>query len=178
MTKTLVIVGHPDLSKSKINKAWVEALRPHEGADLKVHLLAEAIREDGTFDLDAEQALLSQYDRIVLQFPLYWYMPPAIMKEWMDTVWAEGWSWGEGGDAMKGKLVESAVSCGAPEVAFSTTGVNGTSLATYLSFVGGSAQFMQARGGDHFAFYGSESPGWEERLAKNCAEYVDFIILK
>lgn len=168
--KTLVVVGHPSLETSVVNKAWVEALRPYEGDNLRIHILSDVLQADGTFDLPKEQALLEQYDRIVLQFPLYWYMPPAIMKLWMDTVWADGWAWGEGGEHMKGKLIEAATSCGAPEVAFS-----GTSLATYLSFVAGSAGFVQAQGGDYFAFYAAESPGYEARLGENCKEYIRFI---
>lgn len=168
--KTLVVVGHPCLAKSVVSKAWIEALRPYENDQMKIHILEDALLADGTFDLKKEQALLEQFDRIVLQFPLYWYMPPAIMKLWMDTVWAEGWAWGEGGNKMKGKLIEAATSCGAPEVAFS-----GTSLATYLSFVQGSAGFVQARGGDYFAFYAAEAPGYEARLEENCKEYIKFI---
>ncbi|CCY12136.1 MULTISPECIES: NAD(P)H-dependent oxidoreductase [environmental samples] len=168
--KTLVVVGHPDLASSVVNKAWVEALRPYEGEQLKIHNLGDVIREDGTFDLKSEQRLLEQYDRIVLQFPLYWYMPPAILKLWMDTVWAEGWAWGDCPHALEGKLIEAATSCGAPEVAFSQT-----PLSTYLSFVQGSAGFVKARGGDYFAFYGAEGEGSAERLKTNCKEYIKFI---
>lgn len=171
--KTIVVVGHPDLSKSVVNKAWVEALKPFEGEELKVHILADVVRGDGSFDLASEQRLLEQYDRIVLQFPLYWYMPPAIMKEWMDTVWADGWAWGECDHALCGKLIEAATSCGAPEVAFSQV-----SLSQYLSFVKGSAGFVQANCGDYFAFYGAESEGYEERLEQNCKEYIKFICKK
>ncbi|MDN4754469.1 NAD(P)H-dependent oxidoreductase [Porphyromonadaceae bacterium W3.11] len=169
--KTLVVVGHPCLKNSVINKAWVNALRPYENDQMKIHILEDALLEDGTFDIKKEQDLLEQYDRIVLQFPLYWYMPPAIMKLWMDTVWAEGWAWGEGGDRMKGKVIDAATSCGAPEVAFSQT-----SLATYLSFVQGSAGFVQAKGGEYFAFYAAESFGYETRLKENCKEYISFIV--
>lgn len=171
--KTIVIVGHPDLSTSVVNKAWVDALKPYEGEDLLVHRLDQSIRKDGTFDIEREQELLMQYDRIVLQFPLYWYMPPAIMKLWMDTVWAEGWAWGDCPHHLKDKLIEAATSCGAPEVAFS-----GTSLETYLCFVQGSASFVQARGGGYFAFYGAEGEGAEERLRANCEEYIKFITKK
>lgn len=168
--KTIVVVGHPDISSSVVNRSWVKALRPYEGENLKVHILGDVLREDGTFDLKEEQNLLEQYDRIVLQFPLYWYMPPAIMKLWMDTVWAEGWAWGDCPHALKGKLIEAATSCGAPEVAFSET-----SLETYLSFVKGSAGFVQAVAGDYFAFYAAESPGYEQRLEETCKEYIKFI---
>lgn len=171
--KTLVVVGHPDLSRSVVNKAWLEALRPYEGDQLKIHILAEVVRPDGSFDLQSEQALLEQYDRIVLQFPLYWYMPPAIMKMWMDTVWAEGWAWGDCDHALKGKLIEAAASCGAPEVAFSRV-----SLSQYLSFVQGSAEFVQAIGGEYFAFYAAESEGYQKRLVTNCKEYIKFICEK
>ncbi len=168
--KTIVIVGHPCLSHSVINKAWVEALRPFEDDRIKIHILSESIHSDGTFDLQREQKLLEGYDRIVLQFPLYWYMPPAIMKAWMDTVWADGWAWGDCPHALKGKLIEVATSCGAPEVAFSNT-----PLSTYLSFINGSAGFVEAKSGEIFAFYGAEDETATKRLKENCQEYIKFI---
>lgn len=168
--KTIVIVGHPDLTSSVVNKAWVEALLPYESNDLKIHILNEAIRSDGTFDIKEEQRLLEKYDRIVLQFPLYWYMPPAIMKCWLDTVWSEGWAWGDSPHALRGKLIEGAVSCGAPEVAFSET-----SLSTYMSFIEGSANFVQARGGDFFPYYGAEHEIDSKRLTESCKDYINFI---
>lgn len=171
--KTIVIVGHPDLSSSVVNKAWVDALRFIESENVKVHVLHEAIQEDGLFNIKEEQVLLEQYDRIVLQFPLYWYMPPAIMKVWMDTVLAEGWAWGDCQHALKGKLLEVATSCGAPEVAFSNT-----SLETYLSFIRGTAGFIQAECGRCFAFYAAECEGVEQRLKGNCEEYIKFICEK
>ena len=34
-----------------------------------------------------EKALLdSQAKRLILQFPMYWYQAPSVMKEWIDTV--------------------------------------------------------------------------------------------
>ena len=169
--KTLVVVGHPHLDQSNINKAWVNALRDIENEDIKLHILSDVVRSDHSFDLKQEQDLIREYDRIVLQFPLYWYMVPGIMKEWMDTVWAETFAYGEGGIHMEGKLLEIAASCGAPEEAFSEI-----SLETYLSFLKGSAAFVRAISGRIFAFYGAEMPGWEDRLKQSAAEYKEFIL--
>lgn len=176
--KTLVVVGHPDLSKSKINRSWVEGLKSYEGDDLRIHVLADVIKADKSFDLASEQALLMQYDRIILQFPLYWYMVPGIMKEWMDTVWAEGWCYGDGGVHMEGKLIEVAVSCGAPDFVFDEQTPGNISLEKYMSFMIGSAGFMRAKAGGVFAFYGAGMPDVDSHIEENVREYIDFVTKK
>lgn len=168
--KTLVVVGHPNLEKSVINKAWREALRPIESDEVIVHVLSEVVGEDGNFDVAREQALLEGVDRVILQFPLYWYMPPAIMLHWMTTVWCDGWAYGENGVHMEHLLLEVACSCGAPEVAF-----GGTSLASYLQTIKGSAAFVRCRMGRIFAYYGAEAPDTMERLPKSIEEYIRFV---
>ncbi|PST49908.1 hypothetical protein COO72_00505 [Bifidobacterium callitrichos] len=44
----------------------------------------------GAVDVVAEQKLVEEHDRIVLQFPPYWYSSPAPLKEWEDKVLAYG----------------------------------------------------------------------------------------
>lgn len=169
--KTLVVVGHPHLEKSVINRAWCEYIQANsEELNVMIRVLSEHCEEKG-FDIKKEQEILSEYDRIILQFPLYWYMVPSIMKEWMDTVWCEGWAYGENGDKMEGKLIEVAVSTGAPEFVFDA----GISLETYLSFVKGSAGFVRAKSGRIFALYGAEVNMTPERLQKSCEDYAEFI---
>lgn len=168
--KTLVVIGHPNLRKSVVNKSWREALRPFESEDIIVHVLSEVVDERGCFDIDAEHALIESVDRIVLQFPLYWYMPPAIMVQWMTDVWCDGWAYGECGVHMQHLVLDVACSCGAPEVAFGQT-----SLETYLSFVRGSAGFVRCRAGRIYAYYGAESPDALERLPPSVEGYVKFI---
>ncbi|WP_373811713.1 NAD(P)H-dependent oxidoreductase, partial [Porphyromonas loveana] len=68
MKKTLVIVVHPDLDHSVINKAWTKAV---EGAATIHNLYGQY--PDGRIDVAHEQALLEAHDRIIFQFPLYWY---------------------------------------------------------------------------------------------------------
>ena len=69
--KTLILVVHPHLNESLINKRWVEELQKHSDR-YEVHPLYEAY-PDGKIDVAAEQQLMERYERIVFQYPLYWF---------------------------------------------------------------------------------------------------------
>lgn len=73
--KTLVIAAHPDLGASRIYSAWLTVLRAARGPDITVHALY-ARYPDERIDVQREQALLRDHDRIVFQFPIYWYSSP------------------------------------------------------------------------------------------------------
>jgi NAD(P)H dehydrogenase (quinone) len=45
-------------------------------------------------DIAAQIALLRRADLVMLQFPFWWYGPPAILKGWMDRVFLPGFSYG------------------------------------------------------------------------------------
>jgi NAD(P)H dehydrogenase (quinone) len=45
-------------------------------------------------DVAAEQAKLLRADAVILQFPLWWFSMPAIMKGWVDRVFAHGFAIG------------------------------------------------------------------------------------
>lgn len=86
MTKTLILVFHPDLSRSKVNKALVEAAAGLPGVEIAdiqaLYPKGIELARDGA----AEAARLLSADRIVLQFPFQWYYAPAILKAWQDAV--------------------------------------------------------------------------------------------
>lgn len=46
-------------------------------------------------DIAAEQSKLGDADALVLQFPLWWYGMPAIMKGWFDRVFHSGFAFGK-----------------------------------------------------------------------------------
>jgi glutathione-regulated potassium-efflux system ancillary protein KefG len=76
--KTLVIVAHPNLDQSRINKRWVAKLREYP-EQVTVHDLY-ATYPDGNIDVAKEQALVMEHDRIVFQFPFYWYSNPGAVE--------------------------------------------------------------------------------------------------
>ena len=46
-----------------------------------------------TPDISAEQDKLKWADAIIIQFPLWWFSVPAILKGWFDRVLAAGWAY-------------------------------------------------------------------------------------
>lgn len=77
--KTLVIVAHPSLETSLINKRWVEALRKYP-EKYTVHELYK-VYPDGNINAEKEQQLIESHSNLVLQFPFYWFNCPPLLKD-------------------------------------------------------------------------------------------------
>ena len=90
-----------------------------------------------TEDVRREQAKLRRADAVVLQFPLWWYAMPAILKGWVDRVYANGFAYGVGehsehkwGDrfgegVMAGKRAMLVVTAGGWESHYGPRGIGG-----------------------------------------------------
>lgn len=128
--KTLVLFAHPALQHSRTNRLMLEAARRIDGLTF-VDLYAEYPRFD--LDVKAEQRRLLDHDAVVFQFPLLWYSPPPILKQWQDLVLEHGFAYGEHGTALKGKFWLCAITVGGPENAYSAHGRHGFSLRQLLS---------------------------------------------
>ena len=126
MKKTLIIVAHPNLETSVVNKAWREQLSKEvEGT---VHDLY-ASYPDEVIDVEKEQALLLAHDRIVFQFPFYWYSSPSLLKKWQDEVLSFGWAYGPGGTKLNGKEFMLVISTGGPAESYQAGGYNRYSMS-------------------------------------------------
>nr|WP_245530970.1 NAD(P)H-dependent oxidoreductase [Alloiococcus otitis] len=98
--QTLVIVSHPEIEASNSQQFLKEAVANQEGVSYH-HL--ESAYPDGQIDIKAEQNLLKDFDRIIFQFPFYWYSAPSMLKKWIDEVMEEGVTFGTGGNLLEGK---------------------------------------------------------------------------
>ncbi|MGV8892706.1 MAG: NAD(P)H-dependent oxidoreductase [Burkholderiaceae bacterium] len=88
-------------------------------------------------DIRLEQDKLLWADAVILQFPLWWYSMPAILKGWVDRVYAYGFAYGVGehsdarwGDRfgegmMAGKRAMLIVTAGGWESHYGPRGING-----------------------------------------------------
>jgi NAD(P)H dehydrogenase (quinone) len=85
-------------------------------------------------DIASEQGKLLAADAVIFQFPLWWFGMPAILKGWVDRVFAYGlaygfkgagnlYRYGEGG--LKGKRALLSVAVGGPAEDYSARGING-----------------------------------------------------
>lgn len=80
-------------------------------------------------DIQAEMEKLDWCDVLIFQFPLWWFSMPAILKGWVDRVFAMGRIYGGGkwydNGIFKGKKAMLSLTTGGPETMYSETGVNG-----------------------------------------------------
>ena len=76
--------------------------------------------------------LLTGHGAIVLQYPIYWYATPALLKEWLDLVWLHGFAYGRGGEALKGRRLLIACTTGGGPDAYGPDGMHGFPIDVFL----------------------------------------------
>ena len=103
-SKILVISGHPNLEKSKANKAILKELEKHFGKQISIHRL-DKLYPNYQINVKAEQEAIKNADFIILQFPLYWYGTPALLKKWIDDVLYDYFK----GNRLSGKFKDKAI---------------------------------------------------------------------
>lgn len=108
--KTLVLVFHPHLEESRVNRAMIEGLENSE--EVFVRRMYD-LYPDFKINVVEEQKSLEAADRIVLQFPFYWYSTPALLKQWEDEVLTYGWAFGSTGMKLHGKELLISTTTGA-----------------------------------------------------------------
>lgn len=114
-SNVLVVLAHPALEKSQVNRPMAAAAA--HVPNVTVHDLYDAY-PDFFIDKAREQALIVRYDVVVLQHPLYWYSVPALLKEWLDIVFEHGFAYGRHGKNLRDRYLVNAWTAGSPEADF------------------------------------------------------------
>lgn len=117
--KIMVLAAHPNMNKSRANQTLLLELNKH--ANIVIRDLYQEYA-GWSIDVEREQQLLLQFERVVFQFPFYWYSCPPLLKKWFDDVLTFGWAFGSGGDNLKGKEFMVATTTGGPENAYRSGG--------------------------------------------------------
>jgi NAD(P)H dehydrogenase (quinone) len=128
---------YADGFKSEVDRADFPGYPPEErfypGLASKKAFYADGLTEDVKTEIEN----LIWADTLILQFPLWWFAMPAILKGWVDRVYAYGFAYGVGehsdqrwGDrygegTLAGKRAMLIVSTGGWEEHYSARGVNG-----------------------------------------------------
>lgn len=169
--KILVLVAHPNLSESRVNKAWAATLS--ECPDVTVRDLT-AEYPDMDIDVLLEQDLLLAHDRIAFLFPLYWYSSPAILKQWLDLVLQPGFAYGVGGDKLNGKEFVVCTAIGSNREGYRAGNHNNFTIDELLRPFQQSVNYLGGRYLPPFCFYRSIVADDEEitRNASSLAAYL------
>ncbi|MFF5633691.1 NAD(P)H-dependent oxidoreductase [Streptomyces sp. NPDC012825] len=111
----------------------------HASSPLKVAADSGRAFDAGTLteDVRAEQEKLLWADAVVLQFPLWWYTMPAILKGWVDRVFTHHFAYGVGEHSdtrygerfgegtLAGRRALLSVTVGGPRSHYAARGING-----------------------------------------------------
>lgn len=167
-----VIVAHPQLhSGSRIHHRLAEELAKHKS--IAVHDLYAAY-PDERLDVEREQQLLEQADRVILQFPVWWYSSPSLLKKWLDEVLAYGWAHGPEGDRLRGKELGLAVSTGSPQSSYQAGGYNQFTMSEMMRPFQATANVVGMTFLPIFTVHGAVSCT-EEGLEQYAEEYIRYL---
>ncbi|MBO9399969.1 NAD(P)H-dependent oxidoreductase [Shimia sp. R9_3] len=150
--KILVLTAHPNLENSQINKVWFDTLS--SVPDVTTRNLTQIGGPTMRFDIAAEQAALLSHDRIIFQFPFYWYSAPPVLKAWMDQVLSYGFAYGPGGDKLSGREFLLLISTGGPADSYHAGGYNNFSMDEFLKPFQQTALLAHMRYLRPFVFHG------------------------
>ena len=168
----LIVFAHPALERARVAPAMLKVA----GAlpNFPVRDLYD-LYPDMTIDVLAEQVALAVSDFVVLQFPLYWYSVPALMKEWLDLVWVPGWAYGRGGRVLEGKTLACAFSAGGNGEAYRPEGANRFTIAELMRPWEQTAALCGMRWVQPFVIHGAGDLD-EPALASEAGRYARWLI--
>lgn len=168
----LVIVAHPNLEESRVNKRWVEELDKHP--EITVHHLYREY-PDEVIDVEREQRLCEEHDRIVFQFPFYWYSSPPLLKKWQDAVLTYGWAYGSTGNALHGKEFVLATSTGGAQDVYQAGGRNRYSMSELLKPFEATSNLVGMKLIPSYLLHGAYT-ATDEELAASARGYVEYLL--
>jgi NAD(P)H dehydrogenase (quinone) len=142
---------------------------------------AYAAEHDGfAADIQAEMDKLFWCDALILQFPLWWFGLPAILKGWVDRVFAAGGRIYGGGKwydrgVFVGKRAMCSVTVGGPEAMYSERGLNGAIAAVLFPINHGMLYFTGFTVIEPFLVHAPARIGEPARLA-HLARYRERVL--
>ncbi|WP_034551527.1 NAD(P)H-dependent oxidoreductase [Carnobacterium funditum] len=117
--KTLIIISHPEIKESSSQQYLLHSIPDDQ--DVTIHHL-EGIYSNTPIDVANEQKLLAAHDRIIFQFPLYWYSSPALLKQWQDEVLTDDFAYGKKGNQLQNKEFALVLLIGAAKTDYQAGG--------------------------------------------------------
>ena len=167
MKKTLIILAHPDLTRSMANKKLKEEVE--KNTDIIVHNIYEEY-PNGKINLEKELNLLKETGTLILQFPMQWFNCPSLLKEWIDTVFMAAHFTESGEKILANKKIGLAVTTGAPKEVYE--GKLEGILAPFVL----SIDYLNAKNIPIFSVHGV-MPGKisEAEIEENAKKYAEYL---
>ncbi len=137
-----VVLAHPYPDRSRANRLLARAVDDLPGVVLRS---LYDLYPDFAIDADAERTALAASDVVVWQHPILWYTAPALLKLWFEQVLTDGWAYGPGGDALRGKPCLWVVTTGGDDGDYAPHGMHGHVFDAFAAVVRQTARFCGMR---------------------------------
>lgn len=175
MKKTLVIVAHPHIENSIINKRWIDELKRYP-QHFTVHQLYQAYPNE-LINVEQEQQLVEGHDNLVFQFPFYWFSCTPLLKKWFDEVLTYGWAYGSQATKLIDKKIALAISLGSKEEEYQPP----YSLTNLLLPIETTIKYINADYQGVFTLYGahtdlSKNQINQNEIDENAQQYIKFLM--
>lgn len=145
--------------------------RPGVGAEQERAYRSSLLSEN----IVAEQQKIAWADALVVQFPMWWFGPPAILKGWLDRVLVQGFAFGLSGHdgrtlrygerGLAGKRALLVTTVGARESGFGPRGIHGHVNQVLWPLLHGTFWYTGMAALPPFVVYGADRltrPGYRE----------------
>jgi len=171
--KTLIVIVHPNLKDSKVNRAWIKEAEKYPDI-FTIHNLYE-IYPNELINIEKEQKLIEEHSSLILQFPIYWFNCPSLIKKWLDEVFTDGWAYGKNGNNLENRNIGLAVTAGISENNYSKSGKYKHSLKEILLPFEITFNYCSANYKGFNAFYSAEFEATDERIKESIPQYINFL---
>lgn len=115
----LFVTGSPDLEKSNASRVITQLVQEKvPGVEI---VRTDKIKLNSPEDIERERNRVSNAKIIVFHYPVYWYQPPAVFKNYLDSVYTFGFAHNANGGLLTDKKLILSVTSGAPEVEWNMT---------------------------------------------------------
>ncbi len=168
MAKLVLYYVHPGNKYSHANKLMFAAARGIDGITT-LDLYAEYPRFD--IDIDREQQRLLDHDVVLFQFPMFWYSPPSLLKEWQDLVLEHGFAYGAGGTELDGKHMMLALTAAGNDEAYAVDGYQHYPIRTFLTPLERTAGLCHMQFAAPYVLYGALRAPDDGRLNTHVTGY-------
>ena len=184
-TRTLATAGHTVVVSDLYRMGFASTLDRHDFLDVADPDRFNAQKEQseafrtGRFapELKAEMDKIDACDLMIWQFPIYWFSVPAILKGWIDRVFAFRYAYGGGRwyekGVFAGKKALISMTTGAPRSSFVDGSRNGEMDMMLWPLLWGTLRFTGFEVLPPFVSYGAAVPGPDgnSRRATILADY-------
>lgn len=168
--KTRIFLFHPHMDESRVNKTLAKEAKE---AGFEVWNMYD-VYPDFKIDVKKERQILENTDRIVFQFPIYWYSSPALVKQYEDEVFTgDSWAYA-GGKALLDHELLLAVSPGADEAAYQRQGRVHYTMPELLRPYQATSVLIKTKFLTPFISYNASNIS-DAELGKRAKEYVEYL---